>query len=323
MKTQVRRNISIVAALIAATALGCSKDKGSDSAGAAASKGALAMIPKDSDVVMGINFGALRSSDLYKQYAPMLMKAMGDKLSQFKTACGFDPVESIGSMTMGIKGAKGDQDVTVVVTGFKKDQMTDCVKKMGDKDGKKVTIDGDYMEVDSPKGPMGILFVGDTMLAHKTPTGSATKDQLIAQSKQAADASAAGSKAFMDVFGKVDSGAGIWFVANGSAPQMKDSPFQFKVAYGAVKITDGLAADFTATMNSEADAKQVVDMAKAQLDQVKGAGMLQDASADASGADVHIKASVSKDQLEMMASMAKGMMGGLRGGGGGDDMGTP
>lgn len=322
MKTQVGRKVSIVAALIAAAAIGCSKDKGSSSEGAAAAKGSLGMLPKDADIVMGINFGALRSSDLYKQYAPMLMKAMGDKLDKFKAECGFDPVESIGSMTMGIKGAKGDQDVTVVITGFKKDQLIDCVKKVGDKDGKKVTVDGDYIQVDSPKGPMGMLFVGDSILAHKTPTGTSTKDELIAMSKQAADASPAGSKAFMDVFGKVDSGAGIWFVANGSAAAMKDSPFQFKVAYGSIKVTDGLAADITATMNSEADAKQVVDMAKAQLDQVKGAGMLQDASAEAKGADAHITASVSKEQLEMMASMAKGMLGGLRGGGG-DDMGSP
>ncbi len=329
MKTHVRRMVLVVAALVAVTAFGCSKDGGGSGggAGAASAKGALGMLPKDVDIVMGVDFASLRSSALYKKYAPMLMAAVGDKLAKFKDACGFDPVEAAGSLTAGVKGDKGDQDVTMIVTGFKKDQVVDCMKKAAEKEGKSgdLKIDGDYVELNTPKGAMGMLFVGDTLLVHKTATAFFTKDQLIAQSKQAADASPAGSKAFMDVYDKVDTKSALWFIVNGSAPSMKNSPVQAKIAFGSIKVTDGLAADITARMNNEADAKQVGDMAKSQLDQVKGAGMIDEASADVSGSDVHIKASMSQAQLEMIASMAKGAMGAFGRGaaGGGGDPGAP
>lgn len=329
MKTQVRRWVLVAAALCAVAAFGCSKDKGGGAGGSASAKGALGMLPKDADVVMGVDFASLRSSALYKEYAPMLMSAMGDKLAKFKDACGFDPIEQLGTLTAGVKGAKGDQDATIVVTGFAKDKVVDCLKKAAEKEGKgdQLKIDGDYVEIAAPKGTVGLLFTDAGILVHKTATGFATKDALVAQAKQAVDQSPAGSKTFMDVFGKVDTKAALWFVANGNAPQMQDSPIKMKVAYGSIKISDGLSADVSATMNSDADAKQVADMAKAQMDQVKSAGMIQDASAEASGSDVHIKASMTKDQLEMIASMAKSAMGAFgRGGGGmggGDDMGPP
>jgi hypothetical protein len=323
MKTQVRRWVLVVAALSAVAAFGCSKDSGGGAGGSAGAKGALGMLPKDADVVMGVDFASLRSSALYKEYSPMLISAMGDKLAKFKDTCGFDPIEQIGTLTAGVKGDKADQDVTMVVTGFSKDKVVDCLKKAAEKEGKgnEVKIDGDYVEIAAPKGTVGALFTDAGILIHKTASGFATKDALVAQSKQAADASPAGSKTFMDVFGKVDTKSGFWFVANGNAPQMQSSPVKMKVAWGSIKVSDGLSADIAATMNSEADAKQIVDMAKAQLDQVKGAGMLQDASAEASGADIHIKASMTKEQLEMIASMAKsamGAFGGAHGGMGGD-----
>jgi hypothetical protein len=323
MKTQVRRWVLVAAALCAVAAFGCSKDSGGGAGGAAAAKGALGVLPKDAEVVMGIDFASLRSSALYKQYAPMFMAAAGDKLAKFKSTCGFDPIEQVGTLTAAVKGDKSDQDATILVTGFPKDKLIDCIKKAAAADGKadQVKIDGDYIEATTPKGQVGMLLTNDGILIHKTPGGFATKDALVAQSKQAADASLAGSKPFMDVFGKVDTKSSLWFVVNGNAASMKSAPVSVKIAYGSLKLTDGLAADVTATMNSEADAKQLGEMAKSQLGQVKGAGMLQDATADVSGSDVHIKASMTKEQLEMIASMAKSAMGAFGHGGGG--MGTP
>ena len=329
MKTQVRRWVLVAAALIASASYGCSKDSGSSGGGAAAAKGALGMLPSDSDIVFGLDFTSLRSSALYKEYSPMLTAAIGDKLDKFKSTCGFDPIEQLATFTAGVKGAKGDQDVSMVVTGFAKDKVIDCIKKAAAQDGKAgdVKVDGDYVEVNTPKGNMGMLFTDAGILIHKTPTGFATKDALIAQTKLSGDASLASSKIFTDALAKLDTKAGVWFVANGNAPSMKDSPFKAKVFYGAIKVTDGLSADVYATMNSEADAKQLADMAKAQMDQVKGAGMLQDASAEAKGADVHISVSMTKEQLETIANMMKSALGafgrGMGGGGMGGDMGGP
>ena len=64
----------------------------------------------------------------------MLMSAMGDKLAKFKDACGFDPIEQLGTLTAGVKGAKGDQDATIVVTGFAKDKVVDCLLRPSEVD---------------------------------------------------------------------------------------------------------------------------------------------------------------------------------------------
>src|SRR6478735_9205059 len=78
----------------------------------------LSLLPADSEMVMGLNFAQLQQSALWKQFSPKLMDKMGSGLAEFKAACGFDPMEAIKSMSMGLKGVGGDvPDGVIIIHG--------------------------------------------------------------------------------------------------------------------------------------------------------------------------------------------------------------
>jgi hypothetical protein len=58
----------------------------------------LSLLPADSEMVMGLNFAQLQQSALWKQYSPLFMGKISSGLADFKTACGFDPMEAITSV---------------------------------------------------------------------------------------------------------------------------------------------------------------------------------------------------------------------------------
>jgi hypothetical protein len=333
MITQVRRWVLVMGAAVALSFTGCKKDKGggggAGGAGAAAAHGALQMMPKDADLVMGINFGSLKSSALFKKYEPMMKQAMGSKLEEFKGKCGFDPLEKFGTLTMAMKGTKDDAAVTGVISGFDRAQVTDCLKKFAadksDGEAKEVKVDGDTVTLTGGKEPMTFRFVGDSILFAKQkgsdqPVG---KDGLETIAKQGEGDSILGSPAFMEVYKKINTDDSLWFVLRGDAAITADAPVKFKAAWGSVAVTDGLALDASVRMNSADEAKQAAEMGNSQLGQVKGM-FLKEASLSADGADVRLKASMTGEQIESLAGMMKGMMGGGMGGGGmGGGMGTP
>src|SRR5690348_5586141 len=61
----------------------------------------LALIPSDSEVVLGFNFAQLQQSALWKQFSPKLMEKVAGDLAEFKAKCGFDPIEKFKSVSMG------------------------------------------------------------------------------------------------------------------------------------------------------------------------------------------------------------------------------
>ncbi|HSD88668.1 MAG TPA: RNA polymerase sigma factor, partial [Kofleriaceae bacterium] len=110
----------------------------------------LALLPADADAVIGLNFAQVSHSALWKQYiAPQL--AGVDGIRQFEALCGFDPLASLGSVSIGLKGLGQDDNTTgvVVVHGFEKAKAMSCFDQKGvpeaEKDGSKVTIDGDVV----------------------------------------------------------------------------------------------------------------------------------------------------------------------------------
>ena len=88
----------------------------------------LSLLPADSEMVLGLNFAQLQQSALWKQFAPKLMDKMSKGLNDFKAACGFDPMEAVKSVTMGLKGVGNDQpDGAVVVHGLDKAKSMACL----------------------------------------------------------------------------------------------------------------------------------------------------------------------------------------------------
>ena len=312
MKTHVRGKVLLIAALAAGTAIGCGS-KGGGAGVPEGAKGALAMLPGDADTYMGIDFGALKSSALFKEYEPMLQAAMAGKLGDFKAKCGIDPADVSGTVVIASKGDEDTSETTMVLTGLKKDQVFSCVQKMVGDSGATVKVDGDYMEISKDDTTGGVLAVGDALLGHVKRHAKDTKDALVAMSKRPADQSAAGSKSLNDLLAKVNSSATLWVALKGDSAAARSVPQKFKVGALSVKLTDGIAVDAQATLSSEAEAKELADKAKEGISQAKTLEFIDDGSADADGADIHIKASITGDQLKKLASQFGGMMGGMGG----------
>src|SRR5262249_42185908 len=66
----------------------------------------LSLLPVDSEVVLGINFGQVQQSPLWKQFVEPKLQGSGEmaaKLAEFKAKCGYDAMGSIKSVSLGAK----------------------------------------------------------------------------------------------------------------------------------------------------------------------------------------------------------------------------
>jgi len=289
----------------------------------------LALLPVDSEAVIGINFAQLSQSALWKQYvAPKISTAPG--MDKFKALCGFDPMDSLKSISIGMKnlGGGGDPTGAIVVHGYNKSKAMSCFDKQGvsdvEKDGSKVSIDGDVVMITDKGGKQfGFTFVNDdTALAVLGPDAS-TKDGI----KKVAGGGGAlkTSPAFVEMFQKINTSDSLWMVLNGSSPAFAKASamgIKMKALFGSLNVTDGLSANFRLRLNTPDEATNMVAMAKGQLGQAKQFFDKIDVTSD--GADVKFDIAMSKEKLQSMVGMMAGMMGGMMGGGaGGGGMGGP
>jgi hypothetical protein len=317
------RLIVIALALVAATAA-CKKEGPAGAGGASGSdlKSNLTLFPKDTDVLVGINFNKIRESALWKKYEPQLLKAAGDDLAKMKEACGADPLAKVQGATIAIKGEK---NVTMVISGLDKATAAQCATKAAEKakaEGKDVTaiVDGNYIEVKKAgEENMGALFVNDTTLIAAQRDGKGlTKAELEVLAKGLPEAeSLAGHAEFKDILSRTDTGDAIWMAASGTAEMFQSAPVKFKSAFGSIEVSDGVKLDGSARMESEDVAKQTAEGAKAQVAQLKSSmfgSMIGDVQVNQKGPDVQVTASLSQQQIDSIAAMVGPALGGGMGG---------
>jgi hypothetical protein len=292
----------------------------------------LSLLPVDSEAVLGINFGQLQGSALWKQFvAPKLASAGVAGIQKFKALCGFDPLAELKSVAVGMKGLGGnDVSGAIVVHGFDRKKSMACFDKdIGDaeKDGSKVKIDGDVVLITDKSGKkIGFTFVNDdTALAVIGPDAE-TKDKIkaIAGGGTALKTSAA----FVELYNKLATSESLWMVINGNAPMFQKTPmpFKLKAVYGSLNITDGLTVDLRLRLGSADEATNIVSTYKGQLENPQMKGMFQKLQMTSEGADVKVAVAMSSQQLQQLAQMMMGMigqMGGMGGGGMGGGMGGP
>lgn len=282
----------------------------------------LALLPVDSEVVLGLNFAQLQKSALWKKFVePAMMK--GDtqaKLAEFKTKCGFDPMTSVQSVSMGLKGVGGDKapEGVLVVHGPEKSKVMGCMDKMKDeaaKEGSVITRDGDITTVKSKNGEtFAFTYVGDTTLLgvigpNATPAG--------VKAAAAGTSALKTSQAFVDMYSKINTADSMWILMNGNSKAFDKAAqmgFKPKAVFGSVNVTDGLTVDMRVRLDTPAQATQITNMATSQVAQFKS--MVDKLDIVAEGADVKVNVGLSTQKLEALITQFAGMMGGLGGGAG-------
>ena len=281
----------------------------------------LSLLPADSEMVMGLNFAQLQQSALWKQFSPKLMEKMAGGLAEFKAACGFDPMEAVKTVSIGMKGIGGaNTEGALVIHGPDKAKSTGCLDKAkaeAAKKGTDITVDGNVFLIKDKGGQSTAwTFVNnDTLLGVIGPTAS--KDSVLAAAKGGSALKT--SQTFVEMYSKINTKDSLWLLINGNAPFMAKAAqagVKPKAVFGSVNVTDGLTVDMRIRLGSPDEATQLVNMAKGQTDnpQVKQMFDKFDVTADAN--DCKFTVAMSNQKLQNLIKMVGGMMGGMMGGGG-------
>ncbi len=276
---------------------------------------ALAAMPKETEFIVGLDFTQLRKSALWKKYEPKLLESAGKELAEFKSKCGFDPLEKLTGVLMGGQLGMGDLgDATMFVRGFEKGPLIDCLKKMAaekPEEGKSVVVDGDYVELsEGGEASLRALFVDDkTLLIIKQGDGTADKAALTAAAAAKDGDGLTSSAAFVKLLDDVKTGSALFFLMNGNAKVMQQMPMPFKIKaiFGSVNVGAGLDGEARVRLDSADDANAIVGMYKMGVGELKKTpqGKFVDAiKVSAKGSDVLASFKFDQKQLEEMASMA-------------------
>jgi len=280
----------------------------------------LALLPVDSEMVMGLNFAQLQQSALWKQFSPKLMEKAASGLAEFKVACGFDPLEAVKSVSMGLKGLGGTApDGAIVVHGPEKAKVMACIDKAKTEAAKKgtdITVDGDVFIVKDKEGqPSAFTFVNDTTLIG-TIGAMGTKDGVLAAAK--GTSALKSSQAFTDMYSKINTNDSLWLLMNGNSPafsKMGSMGVKPKAIFGSVNVTDGLTMDMRIRLGTPDEAKQLVTMLQGQINNPQVKQMFDKLDVVADGTDAKFGVAMSNQKLQQLIGMVGGMMGGMMGGG--------
>jgi hypothetical protein len=297
--------------------------KGVGGAALAAGADDLSLLPADSEMVMGLNFAQLQQSALWKQFAPKLMEKAASGLAEFKAACGFDPMEKVKSVSIGMKGLDGGKtpDGAVVIHGLDKAQSMACLDKAkaeAAKSGSEITVDGDVFTVKAKNGETTAwTFVdSDTLLGSIGPTAS--KDTLLAAAK--GGSALKSSATFLEMYSKINTKESLWLLINGNAAFMQKAAqagIKPKAVFGSVNVTDGLTVDMRIRLATPDEAKQLVTMMQGQTNNAQVKQMFDKLDVTQDGPDAKLAVAMSNQKLQQLIGMVGGMMGGMMGGGGG------
>jgi hypothetical protein len=287
----------------------------------------LAVLPSDSELVLGLNFAQLQKSELWKQFAPKIMEKASKDLAEFKAMCGFDPLEKFKSVSMGLKGLDGGKtpDGAIVVHGLEKAQTLACLDKGKAelaKKGTEVTVDGDVFLMKNKGGETTAwTFTSNDTMVGIIGTGG-TKDGVLAAVK--GTAGLASSAKFVEMYKQINTGESVWFLVNGQAPFMAKAQMpgsKPQAIFGSLNVTDGLSLDVRMRMGTPDEAKGMVDMMQGQTNSPQVKQMFDKLEVKTEGNDARIQVAMSQEKLKNLVGMFAGMMGGMMGAGGG--MGGP
>jgi hypothetical protein len=273
--------------------------------------GDLGLLPVDSEAVIGVNWGQLQTSPIWKQYIePEMTKDAGfmKSLATFKERCGFDPLASVKKMSVGMKNLGGDKpDGIMVLHGLDKTKVMACADKWQDEAAKEkltITKTGDVVTVVGEDGGAGFTFLSDNRMV--VLVGAApTADQVTTAAKGGSTLST--SPAFVDMYGKINKDQSAWFLMNGNSKifeQAAQIGLRPKAVFGSVNVTDSMTADARARLESADEATKTVANFQGQVKAM--AGMVDKLELTADGADVKLSAAASSAKLQALFKMLAG-----------------
>jgi hypothetical protein len=288
--------------------------------GAAAS--AMDLIPKDTGLIFGFNWGKFKGSKFYDMLLGAIPPEGKTSLDEVKAACGIDYLNDLDSVIVAAGGNMDKSRVLILVKGnWNEEKVAKCATAMGEKKGKKITVakDGNITSY-TPEGDKTLYvgWVGDTAVV---TASSMEGDKAYLSDVLKKASSVKDNKPFMDLFGRTDTGATM-YAAFLPPPDSEAATSLGKMTGGNEKMTGGyltlkLAKDLDLNAGlrfaTDADAKSVTDRATKELDSAKkgnpqAAEFLKTASIAQSDKDMVVKINLDEKQLDQLTAMVKQMV---------------
>jgi RNA polymerase sigma factor (sigma-70 family) len=278
----------------------------------------LALLPADAELVLGIDVTRVQRSAMWQLLvAPALANAPG--LHEFEADCGFDPIASLASVTVGMKGMDKHQTTSgsIVVHGFAKAKAFACIKKHSAKHdgGIELVIDGDVLLATSPDGTdhAALTFLDDTT-ALLVVGDDATKTGIT----RIAERRGAPAAGYSDMIHEINTDDAVWLAVADGSPLLADAnrelaehtSIQVHGFYGSIDFSDGLVINAGARTGSpELVAKLVADLQR-KLDELVAHGEIakhfEQLDINADGGDMIVSLAMNTSQLMSLASNATG-----------------
>ena len=285
----------------------------------------LALLPVDSEAVIGINFSQVQQSDLWKQLVePKLMSGEGAKqVAELKAKCGgYDILGAVKSLSIGGKspGPGGMPSGVLVAHGPDKAKTLDCIEKNRDeitKDGTQMTRDGDVVLIKGtkPGEQAAVSFLnGSTALIVFGDNADAAGIKAVA----AGNSTLKSSPKFLEMYKKVNTGDSVWMLLNGKLLDNVPMGMKARAVYGSFNVTSGLALDLRVRFETPEQATQLATLANGQAAQAKA--YVDKAEFTPEGNELHAAMAMSNQKLQALVTQLSGLMGAL---GGMGNMGTP
>jgi hypothetical protein len=261
---------------------------------------ALDYLPASAELVAGIDFQHLVHGALWQSLVePEIAKNL--KLAEFKSLCGFDPLETITTIALGASGVGGSStDVELVIQGPERVAMSACIAKAAALDPT-IVRDGDSFFGTAKDGSsIALGFVGDhTMVALKGL--NATKDGLARRATKSDGLRT--SATFAEVFRELDHKRTVWMIMDSRTQLFSKLSLGIapRVIFGTLDADDGLELDVTMRLDDPATAAQLA--AKITTNLASAKGFVDQLDVTTEQAETHLVAKLSAAKLAMLASL--------------------
>ncbi|MGZ3425061.1 MAG: hypothetical protein ACXVCV_00365 [Polyangia bacterium] len=312
--------------------------------GSGAAKEDLALVPKETDIVLMANVARMRNTAMWRKLLdvrdsdPQAKKDYDD----FATRCALDPFKQIDSIFVAFpQSGAADKEFAAILRGtFNEQKLVQCARDQAKKDGRDVTTtdyNGKKLYTDNQKAEAWATFldaktvvVGGKEWVKKVVDLAAKKDGESAKNNAELAALLKRAKTSDALWG-----AGL--VPQSTRDSFKNDPrlssaASMKDIFGSVDFASGVKSELNVDTGSEVDAKDLAAKATAQLTDIRKspqfmmmglAQYLDGIKIDNKASTFHMTINYNQQQVDDLINRVKGLLKSFGGAMGGMPMAPP
>jgi RNA polymerase sigma factor (sigma-70 family) len=273
----------------------------------------LGLLPADAQFVVGVDLARLKHSPAWQLLiAPAIAAAPGPR--RFAAECGFDPLTSLTSVTVGVKSVEHESESgSIVIHGLPKAETMACVAKVSAKDDTLVRMDGDVLLTVHHGDPVSALTFLDDSTALLVFGADATKDGI---TRIASGRGGSGAAGYSDLIREINTDDPIWLAAGDDSTMLAQlnrelaefTSIRLHGVYGSIDVTDGLVLNAGARTGSPEMVAKLVSQIQHRLDPLVASGevgkQFEQLDINADGSDVIVSIAMTTSQLLARAGKA-------------------